>query len=1286
MRIMRLSKLGVALLLCFSVICYLPAKRTEAAVVGVQSVISQAGYGAGDQKNGFVVSDHKLTDLSFQILNGTTTAYSGTLKYEGFFWNNFVYQADFSSLAATGTAFKLSSNGSTSFAFPIQTNMWSDYLDEMTAFYRIQRAGVATVDVLPPGYTNTTPSAKLFHSAGHLDDAVSSDGTQHYDLSGGWYDAGDYGQYGGNQWVGGEIALAYLRNSSSPLVQYDRDNNGIPDLLDEARWGAEYGIKYVDALGGAFYNINNNAGFVHPEKSTNNIPGDSDDRELGRLSVGGSAKAAGMMAATARAFQQAGLDPAFVSSAESHAITAYDYAYNNQDKDQGSYETIGQISNALLWAEVELYLLTGDSTYNQRATDRINTLEITDVTSTNYWDMRPMALVEFYPVADTATKTHIHKLLKSSVDYFLSSSEDTPYGVLNEFSGFGVNEPHVSYLGDLMRYYELFGDPSVLRAVKKGMYWVFGNNPWNTSWVSGIGSNTVKFVHTRLDEESYSNTNQGIVVPGAMVSGPNITDTKDNRSESPWYVDRPLWQDDLGQWRYNEYSISIQVGLLYTITALTNYNENPSGGTTPTKLQITSPKIGDYVTGVVKVFAEPESAISDVTLNGLNMTSNNGTYTGTIDVSYQKPFTKKLVRVKGTDSLGYDTYANTHFTVAPPLPSPSTPLLYDNFNTEGTFGSKKLDWVNWYNQNGGVATFERKKIDGRDVGIFKHTASSTSSQAKIQSWHDIVDWSGYRYMQVTVKNPDSPNLRVRFEIEDGVRAYGVSEGNLTLSNEWTTLLFDLNKFPLLDKKNVNLVLWMSETDGGTGSFYIDEIIAVNQASGSAPTITNTALSATTGTPATPFVFTSTYQDVDNEKPFAVQVVIDGVIHNMQEMDSSDVTYTDGKDYSYTTKLPLGEHSYYFMTTDSTSDVVQTSTQNGPIVSPPTITKSRYEAELATLSGGANVNSNHTGYSGTGFVDHYASVGANTLWTVNASSGKQDLLIKYANGSAGGPKTASLYVNGTKTSTISFPNVGGWSTWGSVKLPVTLNDGTNTIGIKYDTGDSGNINLDYIELNSPFLDTEAPTVPTNLRLVAKTDTTVSLTWAASVDNVDVMGYDIYRDGTTLCGTSTVTAFTCTGLAPSTAYSFTVKARDAVPNISSSSRALNVTTNSARYEAELATLSGGARVNTDHTGYSGTGFVDHFGSVGASALWTVTTPSGTHSLLIRYANGTGSSKTATLYVNGVKIKVLSFANSSNWNTWATITEPVVLNSGSNTIEIKYDSGNSGNINLDYIEFAP
>jgi chitodextrinase len=90
------------------------------------------------------------------------------------------------------------------------------------------------------------------------------------------------------------------------------------------------------------------------------------------------------------------------------------------------------------------------------------------------------------------------------------------------------------------------------------------------------------------------------------------------------------------------------------------------------------------------------------------------------------------------------------------------------------------------------------------------------------------------------------------------------------------------------------------------------------------------------------------------------------------------------------------------------------------------------------------------------------------------------------------------------------------------------------------------------------DTTAPSVPGGLTVTGATSSSVSLSWAASTDNVGVTGYDVYRNGT-LAGTVTSgTSYTDTGLTASTAYSYTVKAFDAAGNLSAASTAVTGTT--------------------------------------------------------------------------------------------------------------------------------
>jgi hypothetical protein len=123
---------------------------------------------------------------------------------------------------------------------------------------------------------------------------------------------------------------------------------------------------------------------------------------------------------------------------------------------------------------------------------------------------------------------------------------------------------------------------------------------------------------------------------------------------------------------------------------------------------------------------------------------------------------------------------------------------------------------------------------------------------------------------------------------------------------------------------------------------------------------------------------------------------------------------------------------------------------------------------------------------------------------------------------------------------------------------------------------------------------------------------------------------------------------------------------------------------QYEAENATLSGGANKNTNHAGYSGTGFVDgFFNSTTAQASFTVSAATaGSYTVTLQYSAGNGASTNTGLYVNNTKIKNISCNATANWDTWANETETVTLNAGNNTIAYKAETSSGSCINLDYI----
>lgn len=136
--------------------------------------------------------------------------------------------------------------------------------------------------------------------------------------------------------------------------------------------------------------------------------------------------------------------------------------------------------------------------------------------------------------------------------------------------------------------------------------------------------------------------------------------------------------------------------------------------------------------------------------------------------------------------------------------------------------------------------------------------------------------------------------------------------------------------------------------------------------------------------------------------------------------------------------------------------------------------------------------------------------------------------------------------------------------------------------------------------------------------------------------------------------------------------------------------------AIYEVEDASRSGAtpttrAGINTNHAGYSGSGFVDKLDVPGAAVTVYANAPvSGDYPVELRYANGSGSAKTLSVYVNAARVQQLSLADTGAWSQWGTQTTTLPLTAGQNIITYKYDSdaGDTGGVNLDYIRvpFVP
>ncbi len=129
--------------------------------------------------------------------------------------------------------------------------------------------------------------------------------------------------------------------------------------------------------------------------------------------------------------------------------------------------------------------------------------------------------------------------------------------------------------------------------------------------------------------------------------------------------------------------------------------------------------------------------------------------------------------------------------------------------------------------------------------------------------------------------------------------------------------------------------------------------------------------------------------------------------------------------------------------------------------------SRYEAENRTGQSGCTVESNRTGFTGSGFMDF----GASATWiewnnVSAAAAGQYTLTLRFANGGASA-RPAAITVNNGNAGTVQFSPTGEWTSWTTASLVVSLRQGNNTIRVTASTS-TGGPNVDHAELTAKDL--------------------------------------------------------------------------------------------------------------------------------------------------------------------------------------------------------------------------
>ncbi|QNP66802.1 cellulase family glycosylhydrolase [Streptomyces genisteinicus] len=124
----------------------------------------------------------------------------------------------------------------------------------------------------------------------------------------------------------------------------------------------------------------------------------------------------------------------------------------------------------------------------------------------------------------------------------------------------------------------------------------------------------------------------------------------------------------------------------------------------------------------------------------------------------------------------------------------------------------------------------------------------------------------------------------------------------------------------------------------------------------------------------------------------------------------------------------------------------------------------HEAENAVVSRGV-VESNHAGYTGTGFVNYDNAQGSHVQWTVDAATaGRATLTLRYANGTSAS-RPMDITVGGVLVADDrAFPPTGSWSSWTTVSITTDVKAGANTVRATATTS-AGGPNVDHLSVGA-----------------------------------------------------------------------------------------------------------------------------------------------------------------------------------------------------------------------------
>ncbi|WP_234534282.1 glycoside hydrolase family 9 protein [Streptomyces shenzhenensis] len=554
-----------------------------AAAAGTTAVrVNQVGYLPDGPKQATVVTT-AAQSLTWQLSNASgTVVASGSTVPRGADTpsGQSVQVADFSSYQGTGSGYVLTVDGSSSDPFDIRADLYDGLRSDAMAFFYHQRSGIA-IDASLVGSAYARPAGHLGVSPNMGDTSVPCqsgvcDYTQ--DVRGGWYDAGDQGKYV----VNGGISTWLVVNSFERAARAGTDaalgdstlrvperGNGVPDVLDEARWELEFLMRMQvpegkPYAGMAFHKIHDAAWTGIPTRPDQ----DAQPRELHRPSTAATLNLAATAAQCARVFRP--YDSAFADRCLTAARRAWTAAQANpamyapdSDSTGGGAYGDSQVTDEFYWAAAELYATTGESTYRDAVTSSPWHTSASAFTPYGFGWAETAALGRLtlatvpngLPASDLA---RIRSSVVSAADGYLSTMAGQGYAVPIPSDGYfwGSNSEAADNAVVMAVAGELTGAARYRAGVLETMDYLLGRNAIGQSYVTGYGEKSSHNQHHRFWahqlDSSLPNPPAGALAggPDSALQDPVAQEKLAGCAPAACYI------DDIGSYSTNEVAIN----------------------------------------------------------------------------------------------------------------------------------------------------------------------------------------------------------------------------------------------------------------------------------------------------------------------------------------------------------------------------------------------------------------------------------------------------------------------------------------------------------------------------------------------------------------------------------------------------------------------------------------------------------------------------------------------------------------------------------------------------------